>query len=564
MVKILAIDDNNDNLISVKAMIRDAFPDTVVFTALNGHEGIQLALLEIPDVILLDVVMPGMDGFEVCHLCKEETSLKHIPVIFLTAIKETRENRIRALEAGAEGFLTKPIDETELIAQVRAMFKINQANKEKIHENERLNVLVEERTAELRNSQMETLQLLEELKEEIEVRKKTESALRESEQRWSTTLASIGDAVIATDTSGLITFMNNEAEKLTGWTRKEAIFNSTAKIFRIIDEKAGLPVEDSFAKIIEQGIKKTNSQNNILISRYGKQIAIDYCSAPIRSFDNNITGVVLIFRDITEHKLAEDILKKHGLFLEEEVRNRTAELEDAKIRAESADKLKSAFLANLSHELRTPLNSIIGFSGVLLQGFPGPLNQEQIKQLTMIQSSGRHLLSLINDILDLSKIESGQMSVNYELFNVHELLDEILRLQRPIAYKKGLSLNLSITPEAGEIESDPQRVKQIILNLVNNAIKFTEKGTIDITCNRQDHFISITVADTGPGIKQEDLGKLFKPFVQIEEDFIRKNEGSGLGLSICKRLTELLKGDIYVKSEYGIGSSFTVKIPSKI
>ena len=181
VIKILAIDDNPDNLITIQALIYESFTDIVVLTALNGNQGLKIAGEENPDVILLDIVMPGMDGFEVCKKLKTDKILRDIPVIFVTAIKGDKESRIKALECGAEGFLAKPIDESELVAQIRAMVKIKTANLERVDETIRLAALVIERTQELKKTHTATLNLLEDLKNENEARKKTEEALRESE-----------------------------------------------------------------------------------------------------------------------------------------------------------------------------------------------------------------------------------------------------------------------------------------------------------------------------------------------------------------------------------------------
>ncbi|MDA3853496.1 MAG: response regulator, partial [Bacteroidales bacterium] len=181
MPKILAIDDKNDNLISLKAILKDIFADAEVFTALSGPKGLQLAAAEDPEVILLDILMPGMDGFEVCRRLKEDPLLRDIPVVFITALKETRNTRLRALEMGAEAFLSKPIDETELTVQVRAMLKIKAANELKRNEKKRLAELVAERTWELEQSQVVTLKLVEELKTENEARKKIEEELKQKE-----------------------------------------------------------------------------------------------------------------------------------------------------------------------------------------------------------------------------------------------------------------------------------------------------------------------------------------------------------------------------------------------
>lgn len=277
----------------------------------------------------------------------------------------------------------------------------------------------------------------------------------------------------------------------------------------------------------------------------------------------NISFAIGAIDNERERRQAEEELKNYGYFLEETVERRTAELETAKERAESADRLKSAFLATMSHELRTPLNSIIGFSGILLQEKPGPLNEEQKKQLGMVQLSGRHLLTLINDILDLSKIESGQLAINYESFNIQDIIEDVMEIEWPTARSKKLSIKFERTEGVGEIISDKQRIHQVLLNLLNNGVKFTEKGFVKIVCYEENNSIKVDMTDTGIGIKEENTAKLFTPFIQVENELTRKHQGTGLGLSICKKLMDLLHGTIQVKSEYGAGSTFSISLPLK-
>ncbi|MBN1604181.1 MAG: GAF domain-containing protein [Chitinispirillaceae bacterium] len=268
-------------------------------------------------------------------------------------------------------------------------------------------------------------------------------------------------------------------------------------------------------------------------------------------------------RDVTERMKAEEELKLYRENLERLVKQRTAELEIEKERALSADRLKSAFLATMSHELRTPLNSIIGFTGVLLKERPGPVNEEQKKQLGMVQNSARHLLSLINDVLDISKIEAGQLNINIERFNISPVINKVIENSRSFAVKKNLQINISVAPGVKNIYSDKLRVEQILLNLVNNAIKFTEAGYVSIECSLIRKFVIIKVIDTGIGIEKEQMEKIFKPFTQIDTGLTRKFEGTGLGLSICKKLLDLLNGSIEVESQPGVGSTFIVKLPSE-
>lgn len=240
-----------------------------------------------------------------------------------------------------------------------------------------------------------------------------------------------------------------------------------------------------------------------------------------------------------------------------------SELKKALAAAESSDRLKSAFLATMSHELRTPLNSIIGFSGILLQGLAGPLNDEQKKQLGMVSGSAEHLLALINDVLDISKIEAGQLQVLNEQFDLREAVHRAVLTAKPMTEKKHLELEEDTSPEVGTVYADYRRVEQVLLNLLSNAIKFTEKGRVRVETRSSGDQAVIRVIDNGIGIKPEDQQTLFKPFRQIDTGLSRQYEGTGLGLSICKKLMELMGGTISVESEWGKGSVFTVVLPVK-
>lgn len=245
---------------------------------------------------------------------------------------------------------------------------------------------------------------------------------------------------------------------------------------------------------------------------------------------------------------------------------------EKRFRAEAADRIKSAFLATMSHELRTPLNSIIGFTGIMLQGLAGPLNPEQNKQLDMVRTSARHLLALVNDVLDISKIEAGQLEIAREPFDLRRSIAKVLSLVTPQAETKGLKLDTRIAPELGEAVSDERRFEQILLNLFSNAIKFTDHGHISLTAELLGDFkpageavgraaVRLQVSDTGIGIKPEDLSSLFQPFRQIDSGLSRQHDGTGLGLVICRRLCDLMGGEIIAESEWGKGSTFSVTLP---
>ena len=249
-----------------------------------------------------------------------------------------------------------------------------------------------------------------------------------------------------------------------------------------------------------------------------------------------------------------------------QIQKRDEALTEARDKAEEVSRTKSAFLANMSHELRTPLNAIIGYSEMLQEDVTDMGQEGLVPDLIKIHSAGKHLLGLINDILDLSKIEAGKMSIHAETFDVADLIRDVNSTIQPMIEKNANSLTVATAGELGEMHSDVTRVRQVLLNLLSNASKFTSQGTVSLTASRLERagedWVSFVVRDSGIGMNAEQLEKIFQPYTQADSSTTRKYGGTGLGLTISRRFCHIMGGDITVESEPGTGSAFTVMLPA--
>lgn len=402
---------------------------------------------------------------------------------------------------------------------------------------EHLEELVATRTDQLQKAKDELQGINDELLKEIEVRAQVEKSLKASEKRLEDILNYAPILVYINDLEGRYLLINKEFEKLEGLKNFDVVGKTDLELFEQNCAERNIAQNK---KVLET--KQAQMFENKSTKPDGDHYFVDILF-PIFDGNGEVYATCGWSIDITARKKSEQILT------------------EAKEKAEEADRMKSAFLATMSHELRTPLNSIIGFTGILMMQIPGPLNDEQLKQLGMAKKSAQHLLELINDVLDISKIEAGQLVVSYSIFDFKKMIEQIISIAKPLADKKNMKLELVVSDEITEIRSDERRVGQIFLNLVNNAIKFTEQGSVKVLCEKRGDEIISKVIDTGIGMNPTDLDKLFKPFSQIETGTTRNYEGTGLGLSISQKLVEKLGGKILAESEYGIGSTFTVILP---
>src|SRR4030081_2152449 len=394
-----------------------------------------------------------------------------------------------------------------------------------------------------------------------EERIKLDQRLRDQHFYTRSLIESNIDALMTTDPRGIITDVNKQMEGLTGCSR---------------DELIGAPFRNYFTdpSRAEAGINQVLSEGKVTNyeltarARNGTLTVVSYNATTFHDRDRVLQGVFAAARDVTELKLFEQRLQQKNVELEE------------------ASRMKSEFLANMSHELRTPLNAIIGFSEVLVDGLLGEMTDQQRGFISDIFNSGKHLLSLINDILDLSKSRAGKMTLNLEPVHVSSLFANSLSIIREKAAARDIRLTMDVADDLGSLVSDARKVKQIVYNLLSNAVKFTsERGEVSLQATRVRRaevgqlaessigrsfpladnefaeFLEISVTDTGMGISPEGLERLYKPFSQIDSGLSRKFEGTGLGLAMVKLLADLHGGSVAVESEVGKGSRFTVWLP---
>ncbi|MBN1831483.1 MAG: PAS domain S-box protein [Deltaproteobacteria bacterium] len=393
--------------------------------------------------------------------------------------------------------------------------------------------------------------------------------LHASEKKYRELVMLANSIILRWSRDGRITFLNEFGQRFFGYTEPEILDRHVVGTIVPEKESTGRSLGPLMGEILANPEKFERNINENM-RRNGERVWIDWTNKVILDEHGQIKEILSIGSDITDRKKAEqeirrlnDELRRHADVLEQHVAERTAELATAMERAQSADRIKSAFLATMSHELRTPLNAIIGFTGIMLQELAGPLNEEQRKQMTMVQSSSRHLLALINDVLDISKIEAGQLELSLTSFELGPSIEKMVALVSPLSDKKGIELRMDIAENVKTVTADQRRLEQIILNLLNNAVKFTEQGHVVISCRRENDHYLLSVADTGIGMHQDELPGLFQPFHQIDTGLSRKHEGTGLGLSICKKLLNMMGGDINVESQWGQGSTFTIRFPQK-
>ena len=512
MTKILLINDMQISLIAFQKLITNAFPDVKIITALSGNEGIKKALAEIPDLIIINLAKPDMEGIKTCKSVKKHDSLLLIPVIMVSSTPSDSLIRIKALEAGALLFLTNPIDTFELVAQISTIIRYKKDAKRLLSKDNRI-------------TNQEKLRV-DELEWEL---KRVYKALDRSPV-----------SVLITDVKGSIVYCNPKVSELTGYPIKE-LYGQNPRIF----QSGETPIEEyqNLWNTILAGKEWRGEFRNK--KRNGELYWESVLISPIFNPEGRVINFLAVKEDITEMKKM-----MHDMKISKE-------------QAKESERLKTVFFHNINHEIRTPLNAILGFADLLKSCDPKDLERSEF--IEIIENSGHVLLNTVNELIEMANIETGMTKVSMSAICLNETIESVHKFFKPEAEEKGIkfSCNLPLSYKQAMIISDSEKLNFILANLVNNALKYSYKGKVEVGYLKKGSTLEFFVADNGVGIRKEQKEIIFDKFRQGNETLTREFQGIGLGLPISKAFVEMLGGKIWVESKVGKGSKFHFTIPYK-
>jgi len=495
---LLIVDDNRDNLFIMTQLIQNFLPECGVLTATSAEEGLEIAARRCPDGALVDVQMPGMDGLEMCRRLKERAATAHLPVILITAHRADPDLKARGLDSGADDFITRPIDNQELVARVRVMLRIRRAESRLRDMNSRLSEMVAQKTLELRQALVESQQ----------AREKVDTILR-----------CVSDGLLVTDAQDRVVLMNHAAEELLGVRLLEVATLPVAEALgplphgselmaALAGRKGG--VRFDFARIEDGAARDIEGKTSVIEGPAGE-----------------LHGMILSFSDVT---------------LDREL-----------------SRMKSEFISTAAHELRTPLTSIQGFSEVLLTREDIPASDRR-RYLRYIHQNTATLVNLVRDLLDLSRIEAGQaLCLEKKPCTLDVLVKQYYDSYR--ARYPRHRFELSLPEPVPCLQVDPGKIGQVLENLLSNAVKYSpEGGEVKIQAELDQGRCRISVSDQGIGMTPEQAGKACEKFYRVDNSTTAV-EGTGLGLSIVKHVVEAHGGEMRIESEPARGTRFSFTVP---
>jgi PAS domain S-box-containing protein len=515
--RILIVDDErlNKRLLEVM-LVPQGFH---ILSAASGEEALAMVEQQPPDLILLDIMMPGIDGYEVARKLKSNLATKNIPIIMVTALND-RNARMRGLSAGAEDFLTKPVDHAELCVRVRNLLRLKAYGDHYDKYSQVLEGKVKSRTADL----VERTKALE------------EQAVVLTEQAALLDLAQ--DAIVVRDMHDRILFWNRGAEVLYGWLSMEALGSNTREL---LATEFTEPAEAIEAQLLREDHWEGEAVHH---QRDGTRLIVASRWALQRDADGAPVRILTINMDVTERKEAERALEQ----------SRADQLQ-----------FKDDFLSHVSHELRSPLTAIKQFTSILLSGLAGELNKEQREYQEIVLKNVRQLQSMIDDLLEVTRLETGKLTVEPESASIANAVTDTFDTLQGTARAKGVTLSCDLPPDLPRAYADQTRLRQILILLLDNAIKFTPDGGAVIIQARalQDdpRLLLIEVSDDGCGISPEMAGRVFERLYQTSPATVASRNGLGLGLYICKELVTRQGGSIWVERRPQKGTTFSFTLP---
>jgi signal transduction histidine kinase/DNA-binding response OmpR family regulator len=639
LADILVVDDQVHNLKVLTNLLSGK--GYAVRPAMSGELALKAVTKKLPEIILLDILMPQMDGYEVCRQVKQNPQAAHIPILFLSALTNT-EDKLKAFRNGGADYIVKPFQIEEVLARVETHLKLARMRQDREHLVFNLNERVKElsclstvtravhslpNAAAMFKKVLEILpsgwlypentharivfdgqvyaevdlpdtpwkqsiplyvegtirgrldvlfigdsaqepfipeeqSLLENLARvlgEAVERCEVHHRLLNSEYRFHGLFEHMnsGVAIYRAENHGtnfILTDLNASGERIADLNKEDVIGKSLLDIFPAAHDNGML---DAFRRVWQSSDPEVMPDVHYQDERLDTWVENRVYKLPDGS-------LVVNFDDINQRKEAEAIIRQDKEVLTARVAERTRELEQANLQLRELAKLKDEFLASMSHELRSPLNAILGSTEILQEGVYGPLSDKQAHTLQSVYVSARHLLSLINDILDVSKVEAGKLDLDIHDISPFEICQSCLHLIKEMAQKKRLKIQTDFSSDVQVIQADARRLKQILLNLLSNAVKFTpEQGQIGLSFegDSAQGVVVFQVWDTGIGIADNMMSKLFQPFVQLDSSLSRHYEGTGLGLALVKSLTDLHGGSVSVSSLINQGSLFSITLP---